>query len=134
MSNISKHHVERVLTALRDALKSTKYTSVGAGDMYTTVTHHTLGSLRVSDLQQAWKRAQKSFMPSSAAWQLLQFCHMYSTRMMLPRCTPIKSKRAAEKHAVNSWRAFKRRFRRENARHLRPLQPDVAKENRGPSP
>ncbi len=130
MSIISKHHVERILSALCDALKSKTNKSVGARDIYETVTNHTLGSLRVSDLQQAWKNAQKSFATTSAAWQLLQFCHMYSSRMMLRR-SKTSSKKAAEKHAVNSWRAFKWRFRRENTCHM---QPAVEKENRVPSP
>lgn len=131
MSNISKHHVERILSALCDALKSKTCTSVDAKEMYSIIVRHTLGSLRVSDLQQAWKNAQTSFATSSASWQLLQFCHMYSSRMMLRR-SKTSLKKVAEKHAVNSWRTFKFRFRRENACHLRRLQPAVEKENRGP--
>lgn len=133
MSVISKHHVERVLSALRDALKSKTYTSVDAEAMYMIVERHTCGSVRVSDLQRAWTSAQKSFLPKSCAWHLLQFCHMYSARRMVDALST-KSKKAAEKHAVKSWRAFKRRFRRENARHLRPGHQDAdGKENWGPS-
>jgi len=130
-SVISKRGVEDVLLdCLRRLVQKDTVQRVDAHHLYTEVARHTYGSQRVSDMQRAWADAQKSFPRRTAAWQLLDFCHMYSTRIMLSTST--KSKETTEKHAVGSWRKFKSQFKQENMRRLRLNQPNViGKENRG---